>query len=61
VLASGRHVYAAAGKGTLTLKLSKKGKKALRRARSAKLTLSISFTPKGERATTVKKSLTLKR
>jgi hypothetical protein len=61
VLASARHTYKSAGKATLTLRLSKKGKKALRRARSAKLTLSISFTPKGGKATTVKKSVTLKR
>jgi hypothetical protein len=61
VLASGRHVYRAAGKGSLTLKLTKKGKRQLRHARRVKATLKASFTPQGGRATTVSRSVTLKR
>ena len=40
----GKRSYAAAGKATLRLKLTKAGKRLLRRARKVKLKLRISFT-----------------
>jgi hypothetical protein len=60
-LASGRLVFAAAGKKKVTLKLSSKGKKVLRHRRKLKGTLSASFTPKGGKATSTRKSVSLKR
>jgi hypothetical protein len=61
VLAGGRHRYAAAGKGTLTLKLSKKGKRAVRTARKLKVMLSATFTPRGGKAVSARKTVQLKR
>jgi hypothetical protein len=61
VLGSGRLTFAAAGKKTLVVKLGRKGRKLLRHARKAKLTLSATFTPQGGAAATVKKSVALKR
>ncbi|HEY7629547.1 MAG TPA: hypothetical protein VH817_02540 [Thermoleophilaceae bacterium] len=60
-LASGRLVFAAAGKKKVTLKLTGKGKKVLRHKRKLKGTLTASFTPKGGKATSTKKSVSLKR
>ena len=61
VLASGSHRYARAGKGTVTLKLSRKGKRALRRARKVTATLKLTFTPRGGRATSASGKVTLRR
>src|SRR5262249_20620821 len=60
-LASGRLVFAAAGKKKGTLKLTGKGKKVLPHTRKLKGTLTASFTPKGGKATSTKKSVSLKR
>jgi len=61
VLATGRAVFAAAGKKTVVLKLSSKGKKVLRHKRKLKATLSATFTPKGGAAISAKRSVSLKR
>jgi hypothetical protein len=61
VLAGGSHRYARAGKGTVTLTLSRKGKKALRRARKLTATLKLTFTPRGGKATSVSGKVALKR
>ena len=62
VLASGSHRYGRAGKGTVTLKLSRKGKRALRRARKVTATLKkLIFTPRGGRATSASGKVTLRR
>jgi hypothetical protein len=50
LLASGRRVYREAGKQKLTLKLSREGRKRLRRARRLTATLKVSFTPRGAKA-----------
>jgi hypothetical protein len=61
VLASGRHVYASDGKAKLTLKLTRKGAKALRRVRRLRATLKVSFTPSGSRAISTTSNFRLKR
>ena len=61
VLATGRAVFAAAGKKAVVLKLSSKGKKVLRHKRKLKGTLSATFTPNGGAAVTAKRSVSLKR
>ena len=61
VLASGSHRYSRAGKGSVTLKLSRKGKRALRRARKLTATLTLAFTPPGGEATRVSGKVALRR
>src|SRR5205085_897343 len=61
VLASGRAVFAAAGKKAVVLKLSSKGVKVLRHKRKLKGTLSATFTPNGGAAISAKRSVSLKR
>jgi hypothetical protein len=61
VLATGRAVFAAAGKKTVVLKLSSKGAKVLRHKRKLKGTLSATFTPSGGAAMSAKRSVLLKR
>jgi hypothetical protein len=61
VLAGGSHRYARAGKGSVTLKLSRKGKKALRRTRRLTATLTLTFTPRGGRATRASGRVVLRR
>ena len=60
VLASGKLLFKAAGKRTVVVKLTRKGKRVLRRAHRLKATLRLSFTPKGGKATTVKAVVVLK-
>jgi hypothetical protein len=60
-LASGRAVFAAAGKKTVVLKLSKKGVRVLRHKRKLKATLRATFTPKGGAAVSARKPVTLRR
>jgi hypothetical protein len=61
VLASGSHRYAGAGKGTVTLKLSRKGKRALRRARRMTATLTLTFTPRVGQASSASGKVTIRR
>jgi hypothetical protein len=61
VLAGGSHRYARAGKGSVTLKLSRKGKRALRRARKLTATLTLTFTPRGGQATKASGKVSLRR
>jgi hypothetical protein len=60
LLASGRLVFTKAAKRTVAVKLTRKGKSALRHARRLRTRLQISFTPKGAKATTVKIAVALK-
>jgi len=60
-IAGGSRTFAAAGKKTVIVKLSRKGSRLLRHARSVRLTLSARFTPRGGSATTATRKLTLKR
>ena len=48
-----------AGKRTLTLKFTKAGRRALAHGRSAKVTIRVSFTPKGAARQTAKLSAAL--
>jgi hypothetical protein len=61
VLASGSRRYTRAGKGTVTLKLSRKGKKALRRARKLTATLTLTFKPRSGSATSASGKVALRR
>jgi len=61
LLASGRHVYKAAGKAKLTVKLTAKGRKRLRKARRLRGSLKVSFTPRGATAISVTSPVRLKR
>jgi hypothetical protein len=58
-IASGRHAFAAAGPGTLVLKLTHKGAKLLAGAHVLAATLSLSFTPKDSTPVTATRRLTL--
>ena len=60
-LARGRHVYKAAGRATLTVKLTKAGRKRLRMARRLNVALTLSFTPAGGKAITATSKVRLKR
>ena len=59
VIASGRHRFAAAGPGTLRLKLTKAGRRAVRHAKSLKLAIVTRYTPTGGRPVTTTKRLTV--
>ena len=54
-------MFAAAGKKTVVLKLSKKGVRVLRHKRKLKATLRATFTPKGGAAVSARKPVTLRR
>ena len=60
VLARGGRTYAAAGAGAIKVRLTKAGKK-LRRARSAKVVVRVTFAPPGEQAVVLTRRVTLKR
>jgi hypothetical protein len=60
-IASGRATFAAAGKKTIALKLSRKGRKVLKHKRKLKGTLSATFKPTGGKAVSARSSVTLKR
>jgi hypothetical protein len=61
VLAAGSHRYARPGKGSVTLKLSRKGKKALRRARKLTATLTLTFRPRSGAAISASGKVSLRR
>jgi hypothetical protein len=61
VLASGRHVFKAAGKAKLVVKLTSKGRKRLKKVRKLTATLKVSFKPPGAKAFTAKTTVKLKR
>jgi hypothetical protein len=60
-IANGRRVFSAPGKATFKVKLTKPGKKLLRRAKRLRATLGATFTPKTGNRATAKKGLTLRR
>jgi hypothetical protein len=59
-LASARKTVAAAGKGKLTLKLTKKAKKRAKRLKGRSLTLRTTFTPKGGTAVVAVKKVRIR-
>jgi hypothetical protein len=61
VLASGRHVFAAPGSGTLKLGLTAAGKRAARAHRPLRIAVSVSFAPKSGMPVSVSKSLKVPR
>ena len=61
VLAKGRRVFVAAGRGTVKVKLTRAGAKRLRGARRLRVTLKGTFTPRGGRPVVVKRGGRLKR
>ena len=60
-LGSGRAKSAKAGKVTMTVKLTKKAKRAIKGAKKVKATLKVTATPKGGAAVSITRKLTLKR
>jgi hypothetical protein len=60
LIASGRHRFAAAGTETLRLKLTAAGRRALRRAKSLKISIVTRFTPTGGRPVIAVKRVTVK-
>ena len=61
LLATGRRKYTRPGVGKVVMKLSKKGKRILRKGKRVKITAKATFTPLGGKAVTVSKKLTVKR
>jgi hypothetical protein len=61
LLASGKHTFAAAGRARIVLKLTRKGKRVLRRAHAVRASLQATFTPATGSPTTVRKRVRLKR
>ena len=61
LLASGKHTFAAAGSARVTMKLTGKGARALRRAKGVRGSLKATFTPAGGAPTTATKKLRLPR
>lgn len=61
LLASVNRSFAAAGKAKVRLKVTRAGRRAMRRARSMKIAIVSRFTPSGGTAVVVTKSTTLKR
>jgi hypothetical protein len=61
ILASGRHVFKAAGKAKLAVKLTPKGKKRLKHSRKLRATLKVSFKPTGAKAISSSTAVRLKR
>jgi Bacterial Ig-like domain (group 3) len=59
VVASGRHRFATAGVGTLRLKLTNAGRRAIRHARSLKLAIVTRYTPTAGQAVTTTQRLTV--
>jgi Bacterial Ig-like domain (group 3) len=60
VLASGRHRFATAGTGTLRLKLTSAGRRAVRHAKSLKVAIVTRYTPAAGKAVTVTQRLTIR-
>jgi hypothetical protein len=61
LLASGKHTFAAAGTARVAMKLTRKGARALRRAKGVSGSLRATFTPPGGAPTTATKTLRLRR
>jgi hypothetical protein len=60
LIASGRHTFAAAGKGTLRLRLTAAGRRTLRRAKSLRITIVTRFVPTAGTPVLAVKRLTVK-
>jgi Big-like domain-containing protein len=60
VLASARHRFATAGTGTLRLKLTNAGRRAIRHAKSLKLAIVTRYTPTGGKAVVATQRLTVR-
>jgi hypothetical protein len=60
-VASGKGLIGASGKGTITLKFTKAGAKSLKKAKSVKLVVKLTFTPSGGQAATATANVTLKK
>jgi hypothetical protein len=60
LLASGKHAFAAAGEGTLRLRLTKTGRRAIRRAHAIKLQIVTRFAPTQGAPVIAVKRLTVK-
>jgi Bacterial Ig-like domain (group 3) len=60
LIASGSHRFATTGAGTLRLKLTSAGRRAIRHAKSLKLAIVTRFTPKGGKAVVATKRLTVR-
>jgi hypothetical protein len=60
VVASGRHTFAAAGKGTLRQRLTSAGRRAIRRVKSLKIAIVTRFTPTNGTAVAVVQRLTVR-
>jgi hypothetical protein len=60
-VAAGSGQIAASGKGTVTLKFTKAGVKALKKARSVKLTVRLAYTPAGGQTVSGSTKITLKK
>ena len=61
VLAAGRRAYAAAGKAKVTIKLTPKGRKRLRKARRLSVSIKAGFTPTGAKAISTSRKVRLPR
>jgi hypothetical protein len=61
VLLAGKKTFSAAGKGKVKLKLTKAGRKALKRAKKARLTVTLAFTDVGNTKYTKTLKVTLKK
>jgi hypothetical protein len=61
LLASGKHTFAAAGSAHVTMKLTRKGARALRRAKGVRGSLKATFTPAGGAPTSASKTVRLRR
>jgi hypothetical protein len=60
VLASGRHRFVTTGTGTLRLKLTSAGRRAVRHAKSLKVAIVTRYTPAAGKALTVTQRLTIR-
>lgn len=61
LLAKGSRAYTAAGAGKVKMKLTKKGKRILRKGRKVKITLKATFTPAGGKPVSFSRRTTVKR
>jgi hypothetical protein len=61
LLASGRRKFTTPGTGRIKMKLTRKGKRILRKGKRVRVTSKAKFTPLGGKALTVSKKLTVKR
>jgi hypothetical protein len=61
LIAAGRHVFRAAGRTTIAMKLTKAGRRQLRHVKRLKLTAKGTFTPRGEAPITATRAFGLRR